>query len=84
MSVLNSLYNNMHPDSTKDRLEDNTYNIQQGYLLSWISTGGPRSSSPSPMDESLPSEVDYTMRVASENNIEISASESLISTSNNA
>jgi len=36
------------------------------------------------MDESPPSEVDYAVRVASENNIEMSASESLTSSSNNA
>jgi len=82
--VLNSLHNNMHPNSTKARPEDDAYNIQRGHLQSQISVGGPCSNFPSPMDELPPSEVNYTVSVTLENNIEMSASESLILSSNNA
>ena len=82
--VLNSLLNNMSLNSTSVRPEDDAYNIQHGHLMSQISAGGPHSTSSSPMDDLPPSEVDYAVRVVSENNIEMSTLNSLTLSSNNA
>jgi len=72
----------MNTNSTNKRPEDNAYNIQCRHLLSQISTDGPCSNSLSPMDKSPPSEIDYAERVASENNIEMSAIGPLTSSNN--
>ena len=72
----------MNTNSTNERPEDDAYNIQRGRSLSRISADGPRSNSPSPMDDSPPSEIDYAEIVASENNIEMSAIGPLTSSNN--
>ena len=64
---------NMNTNSTNERPEDNAYNIQCRHSLSWISTDRLHSNSPSPMNDSSPSKIDYAERVASENNIKMSA-----------
>jgi len=74
----------MSLNSTSVRPEDDAYNIQHGHLMSQISAGGPHSTSSSPMDDLPPSEVDYAVRVVSENNIEMSTLNSLTLSSNNA
>ena len=82
--VLNSLLNNMSLDSTSVRPKDDVYNIQHRCLMSQISTRDPCSTSLFPMDDSPLSEIDYAVRVASENNIEMLTLDSLTSSSNNA
>jgi len=81
---LNSLLNNMSLDSTSVRPEDDVYNIQHKCSMSQISARDPCNTSLFPMDDSSPSEIDYAIRVASENNIEMSTLDSLTSSSNNA
>jgi len=62
----------MNLNTTSARPEDDAYNIQCGHLTSRTSTNGPRSNSPSPMDNSSPpSEVDYAERVAANCNMDI-------------
>ena len=45
--------------------------LPQGRPSSHPSVGGPRSSSPSPMDSSSPSEVDYAKRVLAQNRMDV-------------
>ena len=62
----------MIPNTTSARPEDDAYNIQHGRSTSCTSTNGPRSNSPSPMDDSSPpSEVDYAEHVAANCNMDI-------------
>ena len=62
----------MNPNITSARPEDDTYNIQCGCLTSCNSTKNPRSTSPSPMDDSSPPlEVDYAEHVAANCNMDI-------------
>ena len=62
----------MNPNITSARPEDDTYNIQCGCLTSRNSTKNPRSTSPSPMDDSSPPlEVDYAEHVAANCNMDI-------------
>ena len=62
----------MNLNTTLARLEDDTYNIQHERSTSHTSTNGPRSNSPSPIDDSSPPlEVDYAERVAANCNMDI-------------
>ena len=72
----------MNTNSTKKRSEDDTYNIYHGRSLSQTSADKPCSNSPSFMDDSPPSEMDYAKRVVLENNIKMSIAEPLIASNN--
>jgi len=72
----------MNTNSTKERPEDNAYNIYHGHSLSQTSANKPRSNFPSPMDDSPPSEMDYAERVTSENNVEMSTAKPLAASNN--
>jgi len=72
----------MNTNSTKERSEDDTYNIYHGRSLSQTSADKPCSNSPSFMDDSPPSEMDYAKRVVLENNIKMSIAEPLIASNN--
>jgi len=61
----------MSLESTSIRPEDNAFNIQCKQPLSYISMEDLHSTSPSPMDESFLSEIDYAERVAFANNTEV-------------
>jgi len=74
----------MNLNTTLARPEDDAYNIQRGCSTSRTSTNGPRSNSPSPIDDSSPpSEVDYAERVAANCNMDIEITDpSLLSAEN--
>jgi len=72
----------MNTNSTKERPEDDAYNIHHRCSLSRTSTDKPCSNSPSPMDDSSPSKMDYTKRVALENNVEMSTTKPLAALNN--
>jgi len=62
----------MSLEKTTARPDDTAFNIQHGCPLSRISTGGPHSTSSSPMDDSSPpSEMDYAECVAANNNMDV-------------
>jgi len=61
----------MSTEHTNKRLADLAVDLPQGRPPSHLSVGGPRSSSPSPMDSSPPSEVDYAKRVLAQNEIDV-------------
>jgi len=65
-------FNQMHNHTIpSERPVDTAVNIQQGCSTSKPSVGGPRSLSPSPMDSSSSSKMDYAERVAIQNNMDI-------------
>jgi len=60
-------------ENTKARPDDTTLSIQRGRPPPHASTESSRSSSPSLMDDSPPSDCDYAERVAAQNNMDIVA-----------
>ena len=64
---------NPNVDSTKARPDDTALSIQRGRPPSCMSTESSHSSSPSLMDDSLPSDCDYAEQVAVQNNMDIEA-----------
>jgi len=56
----------MNTNSTKERPEDNAYNIQRRHSLSQTSADRPCSNSSSPIDNSSPSEMDYVRATRAE------------------
>jgi len=75
----------MNPNITSARPEDDTYNIQRGYLTFRNSAKNPYSTSPSPMDNSSPpSEIDYAKRVAANCNMDIEIMDPSLSPVENA
>jgi len=57
--------------SYSTRLDNTTYNIQQGHPILRASIGGSQSPFPSPTDSSTSSDMDYAKRVAIQNNMDI-------------
>ena len=64
---------NPNVESTKARPDDTALSIQRGRPPSHASTESSRSSSPSLMDDSPPSDCDYAEPVAAQNNMDIVA-----------
>ena len=64
---------NPNVECTKMRPDDTALSIQRGRPPSYASTESSRSSSPSLMDDSPPSDCDYAERVAAQNNMDIEA-----------
>ena len=64
---------NPNVESTKARPDDTALSIQRGRPPSRASTESSRSSSPSLMDDSPPSDCDYAEPVAAQNNMDIVA-----------
>jgi len=64
MSPMSTVHTNEQPNDT-------AVNIPQGRPLSRASVGGPRSASPSPIDFSPPSEINYAERVLAQNSMDV-------------
>ena len=64
-------------ENTVARPDDTALSIQRGRPPSCASTESSRSSSPSLMDDSPPSDCDYAKRVAVQNNMDIEADDAL-------
>ena len=69
--VPNNPPSNQPPSSYFARPDNTAVNIQWGRPISRASVGGPQSPSPSPMDSSAPSDMDYAERVAIQNNMDV-------------
>ena len=61
----------MSTKHTNEHLTDSADDLPQGRPPSHPSIGGPRSTSPSPMDSSLPLEVNYAECVLAQNSMDI-------------
>jgi len=66
---IDMLPHNIEP--INERPADIAVNIQRGRPTSPASVGGPRSNSPSPVNSSPPSQMDYAERISAQNNMDV-------------